>query len=182
MEATLSYEIKDKSLFVLRSLGLARHKRRLYLELLATIGQQLFEDFSTSKNWEVFPDVVPALRRIKQTGLILGAISNFDDRLCGILKSLGIIEYFDFVLSSFEVSCAKPDARIFQLAASRAFVNPSQAIHVGDDYHLDYLAARRAAMRSLLLVRKNEEWPKLDKGCLEEPVLISSLAEVLQHL
>ena len=69
------------------------------IELLANIGQQLFKDFSGCKNWEVFPDVVPTLERIKSTGIIIGAVSNFDDRLrmthydIGCVYSIEIIFY-----------------------------------------------------------------------------------------
>lgn len=64
------------------------HYLCITLELLATIGHHLFEDFSGGKNWEVFPDVIPSLEKIKSAGVILGAISNFDDRLRKCTKKM----------------------------------------------------------------------------------------------
>ena len=46
------------------------------------VGGQLYEDFAGSKCWQVFPDVVPSLVRLKTAGVSVGVISNFDDRLC----------------------------------------------------------------------------------------------------
>jgi putative hydrolase of the HAD superfamily len=99
-----------------------------FTELLLRIGQHLYKDFSGGKNWMVFPDVIPSLEEMKAAGITIGAISNFDDRLrmyiplkvppatCtmisdGILESLKLAKYFNFVLAAYEVSCAKPDVK-----------------------------------------------------------------------
>lgn len=55
-----------------------------------TIGLHLYEDFSGSRNWQVFPDVIPSLINLKSAGVLLGAISNFDDRLCRFVAVDGL--------------------------------------------------------------------------------------------
>lgn len=121
--------------------------------IVKQIGNKLYADFAGPQKWEVYPDVVPTLHALKQKGLAVGVISNFDDRLKPILKSLKIADLFDFTLASYEVGYCKPDPRLFQLALKRAQVRADQATHVGDNYDLDYIAARAAGMQSVLLTR-----------------------------
>ena len=94
--------------------------------MISTIGRDLYQDFSGGQNWELFPDVIPTLEKLKSSQVILGVVSNFDERLrelnkiCEfditfhldrILKCLDIEKYFTFVLAAYEVSCAKPDVK-----------------------------------------------------------------------
>ena len=81
-----------------------------------------------------------------------GVISNFDERLESILISLGLRHYFDFIISSIEFHCQKPDKQIFNIALSKSKVNDSkQAIHIGDNINLDYLAAKNAGWNALIV-------------------------------
>eukprot|EP00731_Ephydatia_muelleri_P032209 Em0023g716a len=144
-------------------------------EIVQQIGNKLYTDFAGPQNWEVYPDVVPTLQTLKQKGLVLGVISNFDDRLKPILRSLKIADLFDFTLASYEVGFCKPDPRLFQLALTMAQVRADQATHVGDNYELDYKAAGAAGMRSLLLTRK-ETLPKP----VEPASCITTLTELIE--
>ena len=49
--------------------------------LHAAVGERLYSYFADSDKWEAFPDTRRALDQIKNAGLKLGAISNFDERL-----------------------------------------------------------------------------------------------------
>ncbi len=53
----------------------------LFAELNEKLATRVFDDFAGPANWEVFPDVEPSLKKIKQAGVVLGVISNFDERL-----------------------------------------------------------------------------------------------------
>lgn len=55
--------------------------------LHATVGERLYSYFADSDKWEAFPDTKRALQQIKNAGLKLGAISNFDERLGTRLKT-----------------------------------------------------------------------------------------------
>ena len=52
-----------------------------YPVVLAGISERLYTGFTGAENWLVFPDVQPALQQMKAAGVLLGAISNFDERL-----------------------------------------------------------------------------------------------------
>ncbi len=48
---------------------------------LTGIGERLYTDFAGPGNWEVYPDVRKTLQQLKEGGVSLGVISNFDERL-----------------------------------------------------------------------------------------------------
>jgi hypothetical protein len=60
----------------------------LILILGDTIFEHLFEEFKAAKNWDVFEEVHPVLRKIKQDypRIKLGVVSNFDERLVCVTK------------------------------------------------------------------------------------------------
>src|SRR5580704_16288460 len=67
----------------------------------------LFEFFGDPDNWVAYPDVAPALEKLKDAGLRLGVISNFDARLYRLLDGLGLSHFFDSVTISSEAGYAK---------------------------------------------------------------------------
>lgn len=88
-------------------------------------------------------------------GLKLGVVSNFDNRLEGILHSCGLLPHFSFLLTSEGAKVAKPDAGIFHQALNRCGEPASHVSHVGDHYVNDYLTARSLGIRGYLLDRDN---------------------------
>ncbi|MBI4233215.1 MAG: HAD family hydrolase [Chloroflexi bacterium] len=101
----------------------------------------------------LFDDVLPALRELKQQGLVLGLISNVnrDGRQLG--DSLGLTPCLDFVVTSQEVASEKPHQPIFLKALERAGVSPGDAAHVGDQYTSDVLGARQVGIQGVLMDR-----------------------------
>jgi putative hydrolase of the HAD superfamily len=113
----------------------------------------LFEHFAQPESWELFPDVTPALQALKARGLRLAVVSNFDGRLVRICTGLGIADYFDAIVMSGHVGCAKPDPRIFAIALQRVGVSAAQAVHVGDSPSDDLEGATAAGLRGILIQR-----------------------------
>lgn len=112
--------------------------------------EELFEVFR-KEAWELFPETKDTLQSLKERGLSLGIISNFDTRVYDVCASLGIIGYFDSFVISSEVGYAKPSPRIFSLALSKSGVSPQECIHVGDSLEHDLVGARSVGIRVLLL-------------------------------
>jgi putative hydrolase of the HAD superfamily len=54
---------------------------------------------------------------------------------------------------------AKPDPRIFLVAAERLGVLPEQILHVGDDPAMDMAGARDAGLRTAWINRDSQPWP-----------------------
>ena len=124
----------------------------------------------------LFDDVEPALAQLKDRGLTLGLITNFDRDLPPICDELGLSSYLDFLVTSLAVGAVKPDPAIFQAALERAGVDASEAMHVGDQYHSDVLGARNAGI-SPLLIDRDDLHPEIS-DCPR----IRTLGEVVGHV
>ncbi len=102
--------------------------------------------------WEEVPaEVVPALERLRATGLRLVVVSNANGRLRAAFDRIGLGGYFDAIIDSTEVGCEKPDPGIFHLALERGRSAPERTVHVGDLFHIDVAGARSAGIRGVLL-------------------------------
>ena len=120
--------------------------------------------------FEPYDDVVPALRRLRELGLKLVIVSNWDASLPEWLHPLGLTDLVDATVTSAEVGAAKPDPRVFQRALEVADVDAGEAVHVGDSLDNDVQGARAAGIRPLLVARQGEPPPGVEA--------VRSLAEV----
>lgn len=122
---------------------------------LACISNHLYDIYRKNVCWEVVPGAVSLLKHLKEDNILLGVISNFDERLTSVLSATDLDSYFNFVLASYVVRVAKPDKRIFDLALhSSSGVLSSEALHIGDDVELDYHAAKNAGWNAFLICDK----------------------------
>ncbi len=117
-----------------------------------------------------YPDAVPALSGLRDRGLSLVAVSNWDCSLPRVLDGCGLGELLDGTITSAEAGSRKPDPRIFEQALELAGCDASDALHVGDTAEEDVVGARAAGIRPLLIDR--------DGGNGD----IASLEEIDQHL
>lgn len=125
---------------------------------LTAISSHLIKMYRTSACWDNRPGAREVLHSLKQKqGLSLGVISNFDDSLHSVLSNTGLLPFFDFVVASYNAGCYKPNSEIFQVALQHAKCMPNEAVHIGDDWQLDYLGARKAGWDALLLLADNLE-------------------------
>lgn len=116
---------------------------------------ELFDYFARADRWELFADVRPTLSGLRARDVRLAIVSNFDSRLTRICQGLDIASFFEAVVMSTQVGCAKPDARIFAIALERISTRASAALHVGDSELLDVKAAQAAGLRALLIDRES---------------------------
>lgn len=97
------------------------------------------------------------LQDLKEQGLILGAISNFDERLNGILSSTDLRQYLNFVVTSYAAGEEKPSPLIFKYALKLLEdehdirILPDEALHIGDKLDNDYLGPREAGWNAVLV-------------------------------
>lgn len=106
-----------------------------------------------SLRFRLFDDAVPALDRLAAVGVRMGVVSNWDCALPGHLQRLGVADRFEVIAASAAVGAAKPDPAIFLHALGVMGARPADALHVGDRPAEDYLGARAAGLRALLLDR-----------------------------
>jgi len=151
--------------------------RKLGIEDSATIlSRRVYDQFGRIDRWRVYDDVLPAFQRLRDRGLKLGIISNWDRRLVRLMDGLEIAPLLDSVISSADVGLRKPDPRIFELACEELDVAPEDAAHVGDHHYADVLGARAVGMHAVLIDRHGGE--PLPVG----PHPISSLERVEEAL
>lgn len=134
---------------------------------------ELYAEFDTASRWEVFPDVHPALTKLKEKGLRLVIASNWDERLPGLLKNLALNSYFEKQFISFQMGIAKPSPLFFQQALQTLGETPIQAMHVGDDEVEDISCAESAGLRAYLIDR------------IKKPInsrMVSSLEDLLLRI
>ena len=136
---------------------------------------ELFAYFASPNAWTLYPEVLETLTSLKERGLILDVISNFDSRLVRILDGLGAGAQFENIFVSSRVGYAKPDGRIFNAALSCHGLAPAQALHVGDSEINDLSGANQAGLKGILVERgKTSAAPASDR--------INSLRSILALL
>ena len=101
----------------------------------------------------LYEDSVPSIQSLKKKGLVLGIISNIAKNQTQLFKELGLDTQLDFIVTSVDVPPGKPHPAIFLKALEQAHTTASQAIHVGDQYHIDVVGAKGVGIRPLLLDR-----------------------------
>ncbi|XP_031846751.1 rhythmically expressed gene 2 protein [Nomia melanderi] len=129
---------------------------------LDKVATSLIKCYGTSMCWHKYPGTIELLEYLQKKGLILGVISNFDERLETILLDTRIRFYFSFVLTSYGFGVEKPNTSIFdealRLTKERHNIDviPQEAIHIGDSISNDYIGARNANWKGILVKHDND--------------------------
>jgi putative hydrolase of the HAD superfamily len=139
---------------------------------------ELFSYFARPEAWTLYPDVLEALSALRQRGLILDVISNFDSRLIDILEGLGTADWFEEVIISSRVGHAKPSRQIFYTALQRHKLAPSEAMHVGDSEENDFHGAVNAGLAGVLIDRSGNLAPTNIRQIKSLNEIISILEQV----
>ena len=95
-------------------------------------------------------DVRRTLPQLKESGYILGVISNRDKPFQDVLDDHGIGEFFEFSLAAGEVNLFKPDPGVFEHGLQRVHLSAHEVIYVGDNYYADVVGARAAGLQPVL--------------------------------
>ncbi|MDD5191092.1 MAG: HAD-IA family hydrolase [Dehalococcoidales bacterium] len=101
----------------------------------------------------LYDDVLPALESLRKKNLTVGILSNLQKEINSKCRELGITHLVDFTVTSGEVGAEKPAAPIFLKALALAQVNPTETMHIGDQYVNDVLGARNVGIQPVLLDR-----------------------------
>jgi putative hydrolase of the HAD superfamily len=103
--------------------------------------------------FQAFDDARPALDELRNAGLRLVCVSNWDISLPEVLERCGLADAFDGVVTSAGAGVKKPDPAIFMAALELAGCGADEAIHVGDTVAEDIAGAEAAGIRALHLDR-----------------------------
>lgn len=122
------------------------------------------------EQFKLFDDVIPTVKALRELGIRVAVLSNWDYSLHPILRNLGVYELFDRVFASLEEGPEKPEPELFHIVLDHFSVAPDRALHIGDNPLDDLEGARGVGMHALLLDRARGE---------SSPPFIQSLSEVL---
>lgn len=153
-------------------------------ETLKKIGCHLNEHYSHAKAYKLVDGTIPLLDKLQSRSVKIGVISNFDERLYGVLDQLKISHYFNFILTSYSLKFAKPDSKIFEKALEEAGgkIQPSEALHIGDDLRCDYIGARSCGWHSFLVSKDYIDLCKDEDVKPDASSMFTHLSEVLPML
>jgi len=111
---------------------------------------QLYASFALPNAWTVAEGAAECCASLRERGMRVGVVSNWDVRLRPLLEALGLASTLDIIVVSGEELIEKPDRRIFEIACRRLDVEPGDTLHVGDSPTEDIEGARAAGCHAWL--------------------------------
>jgi putative hydrolase of the HAD superfamily len=117
------------------------------------LAAELYERFAIGSSWDVYPEVPALLATLRDGGLRLAVVSNFDARLPRLLAETALAAHFEVVVYSAEVGVEKPHPAIFEELLGALKLPPEDVLHVGDSRRDDVEGALAVGMQALWLTR-----------------------------
>ena len=163
--------------------GLDEQRRMRVAELLAILDRPETDDAALDAlfagyvaayqaAWFAFPDALDCLATLARSGLPVAVLTNgAAAQQRAKLATIGATRYVVGVFTAEDLQLAKPDPAAYLETCRRLGVEPARALHVGDRYDLDVIAARAAGLPAVHLDRR-------DRGPHDEPNRITTLREL----
>ena len=110
-----------------------------------------------AENAIAFPESRPLLGRLSKKPQKLGIISNVSshDVAVEILRKVGLLGYFQSVVTSAFVGIRKPDPGIFLYALMQFGLRPDEAVIVGDSEKHDVWGGKITGMKTVLITKRS---------------------------
>lgn len=118
--------------------------------------EEVYQVFERPEMWRLYPEVEECLCALKNKGLALGVLSNWDRRLRGILQGLEIMDYFCEIVISSEVGVEKPHPHIFDIAQKRTGFISESVLLIGDDKLFDQQGAESVGWKVEIVNRPHQ--------------------------
>ena len=167
--------------------GYLRYRDVLH-EVMRSIGTKLNLAFSDDEldslaeslhNWPIFPDVVDALKTLKER-YKLAVISNVDDDLfASTAKALNVD--FDLVVTAQQAQSYKPDLHNFNVASTRMKVDKQNWLHVAESLYHDISPTNQLGIKSVWVNRPNRGGGTRPTDAVPDVVVpdLAALTEIL---
>jgi HAD superfamily hydrolase (TIGR01509 family) len=107
------------------------------------------------RQWDVYDDVLPVLRALREKGVRVAMLSNVGFDLTPTLERTGVGALIDGAVMSYAVGVVKPDPGIFERALEILDLPASDVLMVGDAWRDDGGAAA-LGVRTLILPRTDD--------------------------
>lgn len=139
-----SVEMTDEAYHAWCNRDLAPHlHREAYLHVLRESGladhhaEALYGRVIDPLSWTPYPDTADVLKGLHQQAIKTAVVSNIAFDVRPAFQAIGVADYVDEFVLSFEVGVIKPDPAIFETALSRLGVDAEHAVMVGDSDEAD---------------------------------------------
>jgi putative hydrolase of the HAD superfamily len=114
---------------------------------------RLAELLVASLRFVLLPDALPALDALRDAGVRLAVVSNWDCSLPEELARLGIADRFEVTGVSAIVGARKPSPGLFHRVLGELGLPAESVVHCGDRPDMDCLGARQAGVAAVLVDR-----------------------------
>jgi putative hydrolase of the HAD superfamily len=129
---------------------------------------ELYQQFAGAEPWDLYAEVPVVLEALQEKKVRMIVISNWDERLPGLLEDLEIAHFFEDIVYSAGVGVEKPFAPIFERALAQLGLPPEEVVHIGDRPREDVEGARGVGMQALYLDRGDSQGDLRDLRSLIE--------------
>ncbi len=101
-----------------------------------------------------YPDTIKTLIELKNMGLKLGVITDgITIKQWEKLIRLGIVDFFDDVITSEEFGLGKPNIEFFEYGINKMELNPNETVYVGDRVDRDIIPAKKVGMHTIRILK-----------------------------
>ncbi|MBC7003220.1 HAD family hydrolase [Photobacterium sp. BZF1] len=123
------------------------------------LADRLIDEYYSSyrQYWRLFPDVQPALEKLRNVSPLAIITNGFTYHQEAKLKTTGIREFFSYLVISEQVGAAKPDPKIFQHALKQSGKSAAECWYIGNHPLNDATAASELGFKAVWLNRHNND-------------------------
>ncbi|MBF6251894.1 HAD family hydrolase [Nocardia farcinica] len=115
---------------------------------------------------DLYPDVRPALAKLRESGIWVGVAGNQTVRAGGLLRGLDLP--CDFIATSDDWGVSKPDTAFFDRIVEEVRRPADDILYVGDRLDNDIAPAKAVGMRTAFIQRGPWGWIHRDSPLLDE--------------
>eukprot|EP00250_Pteridium_aquilinum_P013118 c21143_g1_i1 orf=173-955(+) len=112
--------------------------------------EEIYQHYAKASAWKLPVGALSSLHHLRNSGVKLGVLSNFDTRLRPLLQELRLTELFHSIIVSCEVGYEKPAPEIFKAALRELDVQANETVLLGDDPVADMQGARAVGIDAWL--------------------------------
>jgi putative hydrolase of the HAD superfamily len=123
-------------------------------KISVSLAKKTHKIYADERRYEVFPNTLETLKRLKNSGWINVVLSNHIPELPDIVGKLGFSEVIEACFSSAATGYEKPNIKAFECVLN--YLNrPDFCVVIGDSVAADIEGANNAGIASILLRTKD---------------------------
>jgi putative hydrolase of the HAD superfamily len=159
--------------------------KAVFFDLGDTLIVEQHDKYIGESPFDAVPQAEETLVELKQKGFKLGIVTNTtiarEKDVRRTLQQLGLESYFDFIVTSVDAGCEKPDRRIFSIALQALGIKADEAVMVGDRIAKDIVGGNRIGMMTILF-KWNQHYPDTVTKQEEQPTFKIRHLKELPHV